>query len=111
EIRCGPAWSQTRRWFPFHLSLSPPRTRYGIHTSLQNHPASFDKLRMRGNLGGTKKSPHPELVEGRMLAIPVSCKRLIRLENLCESRSAFAGVQGSRSVSCPGSPAFARATL
>jgi hypothetical protein len=32
---------------------------------LHEHPASFDKLRMRGNLGGTKKAPHPELVEGR----------------------------------------------
>jgi hypothetical protein len=41
-----------------------------MHTSLQTHPASFDKLRMRENLTGTKKIPHPELVEGRRSVIP-----------------------------------------
>jgi len=39
---------------------------------LHDHPASFDKLRMRNDLGGTKKSPHPELVEGRASPAPVS---------------------------------------
>ena len=34
-------------------------------TPLQAHPASFDKLTLRGNPGGTKTDPHPELVEGR----------------------------------------------
>ncbi|MGE0165967.1 MAG: hypothetical protein AB7S71_22820, partial [Dongiaceae bacterium] len=58
--------------------------RYRMHTSLQNHPASFDKLRMRENLTGTKKIPHPELVEGRTSIVLVSCKQLIRLANLCE---------------------------
>jgi len=37
--------------------------------------ASFDKLRMRGIFGGRKKEPHLELVEGRTLPIPISCKR------------------------------------
>jgi xanthine dehydrogenase iron-sulfur cluster and FAD-binding subunit A len=32
-------------------------------------PASFDKLRMRVNLGGTTNVPHPELVEGRSALI------------------------------------------
>jgi hypothetical protein len=40
---------------------------------LQGYPAPFDKLRVRGNLGGTKKIPHLELVEGRTTAILVSC--------------------------------------
>jgi hemerythrin len=39
---------------------------------LHDQPASFDKLRMRGNLSGVKKEPHPELVEGRTLPIPAS---------------------------------------
>jgi hypothetical protein len=30
-------------------------------TPLQAHPAAFDKLKLRGSLGGTKNSPHPEL--------------------------------------------------
>jgi len=34
--------------------------------------ASFDKLRMRGDFGGTKKAPHPELVEGRTKLIQAS---------------------------------------
>src|SRR5215475_1965849 len=34
--------------------------------------ASFDKLRMRGSLDGTKKGPHPELVEGRTTLISAS---------------------------------------
>src|SRR6185312_15145397 len=42
---------------------------------LQTYRASFDKLRMRGILGGTKKRPHPELVEGRRSLIPFPCKR------------------------------------
>src|SRR6185312_14827043 len=41
-------------------------------TGLHGKPVSFDKLRMRRNLGGTKKDPHPELVEGRALPIQVS---------------------------------------
>jgi hypothetical protein len=32
---------------------------------------SFDKLRKRENLGGTKNRPHPELVEGRTTLLPV----------------------------------------
>jgi len=41
--------------------------------SLHKQRASFDKLRMRGNLTGIKKDPHPELVEGRKVLIPGSC--------------------------------------
>ncbi|MGE0116898.1 MAG: precorrin-3B C(17)-methyltransferase [Dongiaceae bacterium] len=41
-------------------------TQVGLH----GHPPSFDKLRMRDNLGGTTKSPHPEPVEGRTSSIP-----------------------------------------
>ncbi|MGE0119738.1 MAG: hypothetical protein AB7S71_11295 [Dongiaceae bacterium] len=37
--------------------------------------ASFDKLRMRDDFHGTKKNPHPELVEGRAALIPVSVRR------------------------------------
>jgi hypothetical protein len=37
---------------------------------LHEQGASFDKLRMRKNLGGMKKEPHPELVEGRSDADP-----------------------------------------
>jgi hypothetical protein len=36
---------------------------------LHEKHASFDKLRMRGSFSGTKKDPHPELVEGRTLLI------------------------------------------
>jgi hypothetical protein len=36
---------------------------------LQGDRASFDRLRMRSNLGGTKKDPHPEPVEGRTAVI------------------------------------------
>ena len=39
---------------------------------LHERSASFDKLRMRSVLGGVKKGPHPELVEGRTASIPVS---------------------------------------
>jgi hypothetical protein len=39
---------------------------------LQSDGASFDRLRMRDDLGGMKKAPHPELVEGRTLPIQVS---------------------------------------
>jgi hypothetical protein len=39
-------------------------------SDLHDDHASFDKLRMRSTLGGTKKVPHPELVEGRTLLIP-----------------------------------------
>jgi hypothetical protein len=38
--------------------------------SLHEHHASFDKLRMRDNLSGRKKDPHPELVEGCTALIP-----------------------------------------
>src|SRR6185295_5495407 len=38
-------------------------------TGLHANPASFDRLRMRTNFGGTKKDPHPELVEGRTVLI------------------------------------------
>jgi len=39
---------------------------------LHHRPASFDKLRMREDFGGTKIDPHPELVEGRTVLIPAS---------------------------------------
>jgi hypothetical protein len=39
------------------------------HTPLQTHPAAFDKRRLWDDVGGTKKNPHPELVEGRSLSI------------------------------------------
>jgi len=38
--------------------------------ALRDYRASFDKLRMRKGLGGMKKDPHPELVEGRIVLIP-----------------------------------------
>jgi len=41
---------------------------------LQYHPASFDKLRMRGSLGGTKKVLILSLSKDAHAAIPVSCK-------------------------------------
>jgi hypothetical protein len=47
---------------------------FGLH----NAPASFDKLRIRENCVGTKKAPHPELVEGRTPLIPFSCTSLMR---------------------------------
>jgi len=40
--------------------------------SLQAHPAAFDRLRLRRNLGGSKIDPHPELVEGRTPPNPQS---------------------------------------
>ena len=48
---------------------------YGLH----ERDASFDTLRMRGNLNGPKNIPHPELVEGRTALIPGSC-RVIRVD-------------------------------
>jgi hypothetical protein len=36
---------------------------------LHERRAPFDTLRMRGNFGGTKKNPHPELVEGRPMQL------------------------------------------
>jgi hypothetical protein len=51
-------------------SIVIPLSRYAHISAV--HPASFDKLRMRGNLGGIKNPPHPELVEGRMSSIPVT---------------------------------------
>jgi hypothetical protein len=42
------------------------------------HPASFDKLRMRKNLGGTKNPPHPELVEGRTVLVQFSAVVRVR---------------------------------
>jgi hypothetical protein len=39
---------------------------------LHGHPASFDELRLKGNLTGTKKTPHPENVEGRTSPIQFS---------------------------------------
>jgi hypothetical protein len=52
---------------------------------------------MRENLTGTKKIPHPELVEGRASVIPVACKQLIQLANLCEEAGVTtgAGVDGA----------------
>jgi penicillin-binding protein 1C len=46
------------------------------------YPTSFDKLRMRGILGGTKDSPHPELVEGRRPSIPFPGKRRLAIAAL-----------------------------
>jgi hypothetical protein len=43
-------------------------------TLLHGRRASFDKLRMRSNFGGTKKIPHPELVEGRTASIQAFCR-------------------------------------
>src|SRR5882672_3064694 len=48
--------------------LMSPNASYRLH----GRGASFDKLRMRQNLGGTKEGPHPELVEGRTALIPAS---------------------------------------
>src|SRR5882672_11204601 len=80
---------------PSHLFsiVTPAKALSYAHISrLHDHPASFDKLRMRGNLGGTKKNPHPEPVEGRTQSIQASCKRLMRLANLCAYGSAKAGM-------------------
>jgi hypothetical protein len=41
-----------------------------VHVCWHKHRASFDKLRMRKDFGGTKTGPHPELVEGRTAFIP-----------------------------------------
>jgi hypothetical protein len=39
---------------------------------LHDQGASFDMLTMRGNPTGTKKDPHPQLVEGRTAPIPAT---------------------------------------
>jgi hypothetical protein len=44
-----------------------------VYIGWPDRRASFDKLRMRRNLGGTKKDPHPDLVEGRTVLIPAWC--------------------------------------
>jgi CO/xanthine dehydrogenase Mo-binding subunit/aerobic-type carbon monoxide dehydrogenase small subunit (CoxS/CutS family) len=51
-----------------------------VASRLHRQPASFDKLRMRENLSGMKKDPHPELVEGRRLPIPAVGARLTRVD-------------------------------
>ncbi|MGH6927226.1 MAG: 2Fe-2S iron-sulfur cluster-binding protein, partial [Dongiaceae bacterium] len=53
---------------------------FGLH----QQPASFDKLRMRGNPGGTKKSPHPELVEGCTSPIPAVGARIARVDGVAK---------------------------
>src|SRR5882724_2116519 len=86
----GPGTTEDR-YRPLVGVIIPPPRSYGIHTSLQDRPASFDKLRMRENLGGTKKDPHPELVEGRTSPIPFSSKPLMRLAYLFECPSPRSG--------------------
>jgi hypothetical protein len=58
------------------------------------------------DLSGTKKRPHPERVEERTPPIQFSCKRLMRLANLCASPSAFAGVTNTN-VAPSSNPALA----
>jgi len=50
--------------------------------SLHDDSASFDRLRMKGNLGGTKEEPHPEPVEGRRLQIQAFCNLLTQFATL-----------------------------
>jgi hypothetical protein len=72
------------------LPLDLPAIAFTLHDG----SASFDKLRMRGNLGGTKKSPHPEPVEGRTSPIPT-------LEIYPQGRSSTTAVPGSPGSSSP----------
>jgi len=63
--------------------MNADERRYRSH----EHGASFDKLRMRGSLDGTKKDPHPELVEGRTVPIPGSpAKDLISWDRCTDGR-------------------------
>ena len=55
------------------LSLRQELPSAAVPRSLQDQGASFDRLRMSDNFCGTKKGPHPELVEGRTALIPFSC--------------------------------------
>jgi hypothetical protein len=57
------------------LKIFGTRRYGGAEKSLQERVASFDRLGMREDFGGTKKAPHPEPVEGRTLLIPLSCRR------------------------------------
>src|SRR5262245_101 len=72
--------------------------------SLARPYASFDRLRMRENLSGTKKSPHPELVEGRIALIPASLTsasprlRVTRLLVSTESRMRLHYLVGEESL-------------
>jgi hypothetical protein len=50
---------------------------------------------MRRSRGGTKKSPHPELVEGRTALIPARKERAIRHEFSGIARRVF-GVYGAQ---------------
>src|SRR6185295_4190116 len=52
------------------FSLKQELPSAAFRKGLQDQGASFDKVRMRNVLRGTKKEPHPELVEGRTTAIP-----------------------------------------
>jgi hypothetical protein len=74
---CGAArrsrWQLRATSVPLRLCGSKPRVpTYPRDFPWHHQPASFDKLRMRGNLGGRKKDPHPELVEGRTALIQAS---------------------------------------
>src|SRR5882724_2565088 len=51
-----------------------PRLRVRPFGVWQEPRASFDRLRMRGNFGGTRKDPHAELVEARNARVQVSCR-------------------------------------
>ena len=84
--------------------------RYAQIFGLHDPRASFDRLRMRGNLGGMKNLPHPEPVEGRTLPIQVSCKRLMRLANLCIPKRERGG-PGRATARLPRVPAFAVMTI
>src|SRR5262249_22314288 len=72
RVRCDDGYEEDRR-----RRDRGGAARLTVQTFLQNRRASFDKLRMRGNLDGRKKDPHPELVEGRKAPIPIFRKRLI----------------------------------
>src|SRR5262249_52437347 len=89
--------------------LSPRRTPHRVHTSLRvgsivcrrlgSPRASFDKLRMRVFHRATKIFPHPELVEGRRMALQrcVNLVVLLRHKLLCRVlRAIGAAQQGHR---------------
>ena len=72
------ARSQTRA--PVHPSrprAPQPGTKKVAPTSCKS-----GHQRMRRGLRGTKKCPHPQLVEGRTLLVSVSCELLTRVLNL-----------------------------
>ncbi len=76
-----------------------------------DRPASFDELRMRANLGGTRKSPHPELVEGRASVRRVSCKSRIRFACFRASTSATPPLSVGRKSESQGSTVAASGSM